>query len=150
MKSDDADLILVMIPKNQMKYETPVNDPVFAAHKPFVYRLPSFTASTTNYLSDWPISALGCKEQVSVPVSESDICTNVLDSIKSALHVLAPPTSAPTLLVYRERSSQRIILALATFNWRLHSFLLRQASYLMFLMRPWRTCRQVTWLERLG
>jgi hypothetical protein len=65
MKSDDADLVLVMIPKNQMKYETPVNDPVFAAHKPFVYRLPSSTASTTNYLSDWPISTLGCKEQVS-------------------------------------------------------------------------------------
>jgi hypothetical protein len=58
MKSDDADLVLVMIPKNQMKYETPANDPVFAAHKPFVYRLPSSTASTTNYLSDWPISTL--------------------------------------------------------------------------------------------
>lgn len=61
MKSDSADLAVVMVSKNQVRYRVPVDDPFFSAHKP----VPSGTLDGgTEYLSDWPSSLMGCNQQV--------------------------------------------------------------------------------------
>ncbi|KAF2789703.1 hypothetical protein K505DRAFT_341043 [Melanomma pulvis-pyrius CBS 109.77] len=79
-KTEDADLLLIMIPKNQMKYVNPMNYPVFSAQKPCVYRLPSWTTSKALYFSDWPSSTLGCKLQYQLCFGRADaaeFCTSL-------------------------------------------------------------------------
>lgn len=64
MNKTDADLSLVVIAKNNVKYIHPVDDPVFAAHKAFNHTQVSHLGSHIAYSSDWPNAVLGCSQQV--------------------------------------------------------------------------------------
>jgi len=61
MRSENADLAVVMVSKNQVRYGMPIDDPFFSAHRPVSSR---DNDGNTNYLSDFPISIMGCNQQV--------------------------------------------------------------------------------------
>jgi hypothetical protein len=63
LRSDDADMILLMVTKNLIRYRNPVNDPFFAAHRPFLSES-ALSGEKPTYLSDWPNSCMGCRQQV--------------------------------------------------------------------------------------
>jgi hypothetical protein len=68
LQLDDADLHLVMIPKNRQTFFEQNDDPLFAAHQPMLLDVnapanPEAT-NTTIYLSDFPVSVVGCALQV--------------------------------------------------------------------------------------
>ncbi|KAF2111917.1 hypothetical protein BDV96DRAFT_499062 [Lophiotrema nucula] len=66
MKADDADLTLVLLALNAVKYANPVEDPVFSAHKPFLRTIESsYGINETIYFSDWANGVMGCREQPS-------------------------------------------------------------------------------------
>lgn len=63
LKRSDADLSLMAISKNIVRFAEPISDPVFAAHR--VYHPSNVSGSDeTYYLSDEPIKVIGCAEQV--------------------------------------------------------------------------------------
>ncbi|KAH7092191.1 hypothetical protein FB567DRAFT_233179 [Paraphoma chrysanthemicola] len=67
MRTTDADLTIGTLSKNMVRYWHPVNDPFFAAHKPYLTyeALPSNLSfyNYTLYESDFPVSVFACKEQ---------------------------------------------------------------------------------------
>ena len=63
LKSDTADLILLMVGKNLIKYGSRVNDPFYAAHQSFL-RDDAMPSEKPQYFSDWPNSSMGCRQQV--------------------------------------------------------------------------------------
>lgn len=65
LRVSEADLTLIMVTLNQVKYQMPVEDPFFSAHKPYDMVV-SKTKNTTVYFSDWPNAMMGCKQQVRV------------------------------------------------------------------------------------
>lgn len=66
LKVNEADLTLIMVTLNQVKYQQPVEDPLFSAHKPFNWT-GSSTSSMIVYFSDWPNAMMACKQQVIWP-----------------------------------------------------------------------------------
>ena len=69
MKADDADLTLILIALNAVKYANPVEDPVFSAHKPFLRTIEAnMGLNQTIYFSDWANGVMGCREQVTIPL----------------------------------------------------------------------------------
>lgn len=65
LKQNDWDVVIFMLAKNSMGYASVINDPFFAAHK----AVPVSTAGgnkETWYVSDFPISLMGCAQQVSL------------------------------------------------------------------------------------
>ncbi|KAF2750154.1 hypothetical protein M011DRAFT_396913, partial [Sporormia fimetaria CBS 119925] len=67
MATKDADLFLIWITKNVVQYGSPVDDPIFAAHKEVATpRGPNQGRKT--FRSDFPNAAVGCKAQ-------QDFCT---------------------------------------------------------------------------
>ncbi|CAO2652324.1 Nn.00g006070.m01.CDS01 [Neocucurbitaria sp. VM-36] len=62
LATDNADLTLIMVTLNQVRYSAPVEDPFFSAHKPFNW-IASTTDNMTVYFSDWPNAMMGCKQQ---------------------------------------------------------------------------------------
>jgi hypothetical protein len=61
MNRTDADVALAAITFRVARYQKPVDDPMFAAHKPLLD--PDF-ANNTVYGSDYPVGLLGCAVQV--------------------------------------------------------------------------------------
>lgn len=63
MNRTDADLALAAIAFNNVKYDNPVDDPVFSAHKQqsYTYR----GKAMKSYRPDAHVGIIGCMEQVS-------------------------------------------------------------------------------------
>jgi hypothetical protein len=68
LRVNEADLTLIMVTLNQVKYQVPVDDPFFSAHKPYNL-VGSTTTNTTVYFSDWPNAVMACKQQVQMLLS---------------------------------------------------------------------------------
>lgn len=68
---DDADIVLIMLCKNRILYQNPVDDPIFSAHKRYVVPNERTGSEFSYYLSDFPVSVVGCTQQVSIdePIS---------------------------------------------------------------------------------
>lgn len=66
MALEDADIGLMFIGKNQVAYEVPVNDTVFAAHQRQEHDSYGLQDITVEYFSDDPGTVLGCTEQVAI------------------------------------------------------------------------------------
>jgi hypothetical protein len=64
MQRKDADVALMAIWLNVLKYETPVNDPLFSAHKESPYIPGGGWPNQTLYMSDNVAGVIGCTEQV--------------------------------------------------------------------------------------
>jgi hypothetical protein len=67
MQREDADVSLRLTIKGSMNYATPVNDPLFAAHRPW-NPIVQTGINRTSYLSDSPASAIGCAQQPTVSI----------------------------------------------------------------------------------
>lgn len=65
MERDDADVVLMYVTMNSIRYRDPVDDIMFAAHKSFTRISPMKYANGTFYNNDNPLSVVGCIEQVS-------------------------------------------------------------------------------------
>ncbi|KAF2822182.1 hypothetical protein CC86DRAFT_262550, partial [Ophiobolus disseminans] len=64
MHTVDADLSINALLKNSVVYAQPVEDPIFAAHKPRRAISLVSNATATYYLSDFPVAVFACREQV--------------------------------------------------------------------------------------
>ena len=62
---DDADLVFKQVIKNRVAYDSPVNDPVFSAHKLFTTFDVTSGGNVSFYFPDFPVSVIGCTQQVS-------------------------------------------------------------------------------------
>lgn len=67
MANDNADITLIVMQPNGVIYQTIVDDPFFAAHRPIELQSYSDGENGTWYVSDKPVSAFGCEVQVSSP-----------------------------------------------------------------------------------
>jgi hypothetical protein len=63
MNTSEADVSVVSFSASRVSYSNPVDDPVFAAHRP-VSDVSTFGVNNSVYESDWPVSAMGCWMQV--------------------------------------------------------------------------------------
>lgn len=66
MTREDADVILVRIKKLATLFLSPVDDPMFAAHRELTRLDIGSGENFTFYLSDDPQSLVGCTEQVRI------------------------------------------------------------------------------------
>ncbi|KAH8707661.1 hypothetical protein GQ44DRAFT_662719 [Phaeosphaeriaceae sp. PMI808] len=79
LRVSKADLTLIMVTLNQVRYQVPVEDPFFSAHKPFNW-IGSTTVNTTVYFSDWPNAMMACKQQFQfchARKAKDDFCTDL-------------------------------------------------------------------------
>lgn len=65
MRRNDSDLVLKLVMKNKVAYDSPVDDPVFSAHEEFTTFDQTDGTNVTFYFSDFPGSVIGCTQQVS-------------------------------------------------------------------------------------
>lgn len=100
MLYDDADLILVNVFKNKVRYAKPVDDPLFAAHIPSIRQNLGSTNSTV-YLSDFPASVIGCKIQVSSPPRQAVFVTDMYISTNTVLLRGNLQMTVPSLTVFQ-------------------------------------------------
>ena len=77
MQRKNADVALMAIWLNVLKYENPVNDPLFSAHKESSYMPGDGCPNQTLYMSDNVAWVLGCTEQVQS--SEMDMMLAMAD-----------------------------------------------------------------------
>ncbi|KAF2024892.1 hypothetical protein EK21DRAFT_20904, partial [Setomelanomma holmii] len=68
MQRTDADVALAAIWLNFIMYEKPVNDPLFSAHKKWIYQPGGGYPDEIRYQSDNAAGVVGCTEQVSSPL----------------------------------------------------------------------------------
>ncbi|KAF1915506.1 hypothetical protein BDU57DRAFT_452145, partial [Ampelomyces quisqualis] len=64
MQRDDADVSLAAVWLNDVNYETPVDDPLFSAHRPWIYTPGGGYPNQTLYKSDHGAGVVGCAQQV--------------------------------------------------------------------------------------
>ncbi|KAF2020984.1 hypothetical protein BU24DRAFT_487495 [Aaosphaeria arxii CBS 175.79] len=63
MSRPKDDVLVALVAKNSVRYGQPVDDPLFAAHKPIVHYDLGTAENVTWYYSDVPATALGCVVQ---------------------------------------------------------------------------------------
>jgi hypothetical protein len=63
MKSNNSDLVLLLITANSIGYDSPVNDPFFSAHRRIDF-VGSTGENATRYYSDWSSPVMGCQQRV--------------------------------------------------------------------------------------
>ncbi|KAF2189270.1 hypothetical protein K469DRAFT_659388 [Zopfia rhizophila CBS 207.26] len=95
----DADVALTTIHHNNIIYSNPVDDPVFAAHKPFKY-VTGTGRNITMYMPDSPARTIGCTEQASRKYSRLENTTTansptVSILLQAGLIVEASPDKLP-------------------------------------------------------
>ncbi|KAF2015277.1 hypothetical protein BU24DRAFT_450022 [Aaosphaeria arxii CBS 175.79] len=95
---EDADVAVVAITKNKILYHTPINDPIFAAHKKVVKnstRANGGAKSLIRYYSDNPTSILGCMAQYEycAATSQNHFACSGLMGIPSNITKLFPNVS---------------------------------------------------------
>ncbi|KAF2743776.1 hypothetical protein M011DRAFT_450657 [Sporormia fimetaria CBS 119925] len=79
LTTHDADLFLVKVAQNRMRYLEPVEDPMFLAHRPMI-PLQNVPRNLTLYERDFPASITGCQAQHQfcfARPSQPDFCTNL-------------------------------------------------------------------------
>ena len=64
MQRQDADIAVKSVRKNAIQYTTPVDDPLFSAHKSMVYTNLALGENETSYLADSMVDVVGCAMQV--------------------------------------------------------------------------------------
>lgn len=65
MQRGDADISLIAVWLNNVKFEQPVDDPLFAAHHPKTYIVGGGYPNYTRYKTDFAAGVIGCAQQVS-------------------------------------------------------------------------------------
>jgi hypothetical protein len=77
MQRTDADVSYLFVAKNSVKYTSPVNDPLFSAHKGRTHLDVATYTNRTLYISDAPGGSLGCIQQYEfcIASSKGDVCT---------------------------------------------------------------------------
>lgn len=84
----DADMTVVIIDKEDVKYPSPVDDAVFGAHR-LVHKLdarvrnhegvePAAMGPSTWYAADDPVSIIGCADQAEVCYTPDSVCTGLI------------------------------------------------------------------------
>jgi hypothetical protein len=69
MRRNDTDISLAAVWLNDVVYEAPVNDPLFSAHKPWIYTPGGGYPNQTQYKSDNRAGVVGCAQQVQSPIT---------------------------------------------------------------------------------
>lgn len=64
MRRTDADIALAAVWLNDVTYEKPVDDPLFSAHKVWIYTPGGGYPNETKYKSDFAAGVVGCAQQV--------------------------------------------------------------------------------------
>jgi hypothetical protein len=93
MQRSDADVGMAAVWLNDVTYETPVNDPLFSAHREWGYTPGGGVGNITEYKSDYVAGVIGCSQQVPIHRHRSiDIYTKTLNSTDTAFYSLTQMT----------------------------------------------------------
>jgi hypothetical protein len=63
LRRTDADIVLKFL-ASSVRYNRPVDDPLYSAHKEVIFYDYSLGENTTLYAADSPLTAIGCSVQV--------------------------------------------------------------------------------------
>ncbi|KAH7386872.1 hypothetical protein DE146DRAFT_185138 [Phaeosphaeria sp. MPI-PUGE-AT-0046c] len=83
MQRDDADVALAAIWLNDVTYEKPVEDPLFSAHKEYIYTPGGGYPNETKFKSDYAAGVVGCAQQYRFCIPQAgtkDFCTQLSGS----------------------------------------------------------------------
>lgn len=100
MNRTDADVALIALWPRAARYEKPVDDPMFAAHKPVIYN--TFEGNYTAYKPDHPVGLLGCAVQYQfcfTRAGTADYCTSLAGLPSDLLQGDLPDSSSTQLAV---------------------------------------------------
>jgi hypothetical protein len=93
MQRHDADVALAAIWLNRVTYETPVDDPLFSAHKSLNFTPGGGAADILQYRSDNAAGVIGCTQQVfNSPTRFIHVCIKFSNSFDTAWHKPAKTT----------------------------------------------------------
>lgn len=107
----DADVSIFFINQNSIRYERPVNDPVFSAHR-------TLTKENPDYLPDRFTNAIGCIDQMQI-CDSSGICTSLADFNTVQRELLQLPMSdTKQAMAKRFANSMKFSLAYYAVNGR--------------------------------
>lgn len=79
MEQETADITVIMLAKNSVHYDEPVDDPLFSTHTALDYYT-LWGSEEAGYLSDFPVSMFGCTQQYQFCFArkgQSDYCTDL-------------------------------------------------------------------------
>ena len=79
LKRTDADVVLIMVAPNSIRFTTQCDDPFFPAHQNLTVNTP-LTGIITPYLSDYYMSVMGCTEQYQFCNPLNGRCTDLTGS----------------------------------------------------------------------
>jgi len=116
MSNDKADITLVVMRTNAVRYDHWVNDPFFSAHQPLLEANDNHE-NHTSYTSDHPFAAIGCQVQVGggIPYARGNAYT--CNSINIATPAPRSRTIAQALGRYQDHRAGNLILELATLSY---------------------------------
>ncbi|KAF2736964.1 hypothetical protein EJ04DRAFT_562032 [Polyplosphaeria fusca] len=108
MARNDSDLVVMAVWQNSIRYNKPVDDPLFSAHK--VLNRTTAIGKLTRYGADYPAGVVGCAEQTQYCHARSgkdDYCTpmsGLPPRIPSSMFPEANPLQLSTLRLLRDAS----------------------------------------------
>ncbi|KAK5103630.1 hypothetical protein LTS08_003048 [Lithohypha guttulata] len=106
ISNTNADLSLLFLASNSIRYEKPTNDPLFAAH--YSYNLSGYTW----WSSDQYVTVLGCSEQYRVCNPNNGVCTPRMGTIQLQQAFLANGDGL-NLNLNQNATAFRVVLAAA-------------------------------------
>lgn len=111
MRRTDADIALAAVWLNDVTYEKPVDDPLFSAHKVWIYTPGGGYPNETKYKSDFAAGVVGCAQQVWCSHNRCDRMVLKIYSTDTAFLKKAPKTSAHRCRAVRWTTSPKAFLS---------------------------------------